>query len=462
MSLYMLMNVVLTAYILGTVTLLMVKSDERSGVYRDRVSLLKEYSELNSLPEDLQEAMRHHIDLHSQVEHTADEKVLAIYPTAISRKVLRHLYAKTLSHCYLFAKNKAKFLDTLLASCRTDLFTADVQLISEGDIVSDLFIIIDGQVEISSGGGKRLLSSSSAYFTDGSGSMSRGKGSFFFKGDASGSMRAGRSNSVMPADGSSSMRGASRDPSISCGKKETRGPSDCFGEVAFFSESPSGESVWSSSIVRVLVISKATYDMLQASYPNEISKVLSALKHRAEALMRKEIEQALALESKIDAAVARGSKSLMPLTSALKPYLSKGKLTTTDLPPNLLNDLKSKLPPAQAAKFNQLVLSKASVDEFFAKQEVTSMIAMLDAASKGDEAKVQRLLNRGVSPSCCDYDKRTPLMVAAQEGKDAIVKLLLANKADIHVLDMFGNNALVRSICLLNPHSPLTLRSPPP
>ena len=82
----------------------MVKNDERAGVYRDRVQLLKEYAELNDLPEDLQDAMRNHIDLHSQVEHTADDKVLAIYPAALSRKVLRHLYAKSLSQCYLFSK----------------------------------------------------------------------------------------------------------------------------------------------------------------------------------------------------------------------------------------------------------------------------------------------------------------------------------------------------------------------
>ena len=37
-------------------------------------------------------------------------------------------------------------------------------------------------------------------------------------------------------------------------------------------------------------------------------------------------------------------------------------------------------------------------------------------------------------------------MVAAQEGKDAIVQLLLQHKADIHALDMFGNNALVGAV----------------
>ena len=33
--------------------------------------------------------MRQHLDLHYHNEHSADAKVLAIYPTAITRRVLR-------------------------------------------------------------------------------------------------------------------------------------------------------------------------------------------------------------------------------------------------------------------------------------------------------------------------------------------------------------------------------------
>ena len=36
---------------------------------------------------------------------------------------------------------------------------------------------------------------------------------------------------------------------------------------------------------------------------------------------------------------------------------------------------------------------------------------------QGDDATVKRFLLQGVSPSCADYDKRSPLMVSAQEGR---------------------------------------------
>ncbi len=42
MSIYLLFNIVLGAYILGTVTMLMVKQDERSKLFRDQITNLKE------------------------------------------------------------------------------------------------------------------------------------------------------------------------------------------------------------------------------------------------------------------------------------------------------------------------------------------------------------------------------------------------------------------------------------
>ena len=62
----------------------------------------------------------------------------------------------------------------------------------------------------------------------------------------------------------------------------------------------------------------------------------------------------------------------------------------------------------------------------------------LAASSTGDEATVRKLLDRGISPSSMDYDRRTALMVAACEGRDGVVKLLLKAGADLSTLDVFG------------------------
>ncbi len=71
--------------------------------------------------------MRQHLELHFESEQSSDDKVLAIYPSAIRRRVLRHLYLEPLRQCYLFKRSKPKFMDALLASCRTDLFMPNVR-----------------------------------------------------------------------------------------------------------------------------------------------------------------------------------------------------------------------------------------------------------------------------------------------------------------------------------------------
>lgn len=45
-------------------------------------------------------------------------------------------------------------------------------------------------------------------------------------------------------------------------------------------------------------------------------------------------------------------------------------------------------------------------------------------------------------PKCCDYDKRTPLHLAASEGSYKVAEWLLEQKADVNALDRFKRTPL--------------------
>ncbi len=88
-------------------------------------------------------------------------------------------------------------------------------------------------------------------------------------------------------------------------------------------------------------------------------------------------------------------------------------------------------------------------------------MSLFDAVAAGDLARVQVLLDGGADPNPFDAEGRTPLMVAAQHGREDLVQCLLAGGADPTLTDRLGETALgkaaahghPRIAALLYPHS---------
>eukprot|EP01059_Diplonema_ambulator_P018012 TRINITY_DN3017_c0_g1_i2.p1 TRINITY_DN3017_c0_g1~~TRINITY_DN3017_c0_g1_i2.p1 ORF type:complete len:802 (+),score=150.98 TRINITY_DN3017_c0_g1_i2:38-2443(+) len=63
---------------------------------------------------------------------------------------------------------------------------------------------------------------------------------------------------------------------------------------------------------------------------------------------------------------------------------------------------------------------------------------LITAAAKGDVAELKRLLAKGANVNKTDYDQRSALHLAAEEGHYEVVKLLIKHKADLNVKDRWG------------------------
>jgi len=91
-ALFLAFQIALWSYILGTTTLLVVKSDERTGRFRDRSARLRDFAARSGVPAELERSMDDHLKLYFANEEASDEAVLAVMPSAIRKKVLRHLF----------------------------------------------------------------------------------------------------------------------------------------------------------------------------------------------------------------------------------------------------------------------------------------------------------------------------------------------------------------------------------
>lgn len=120
--LFIFLNIIVSAYIIGTITLVVVRGDERTQEYRARMKSVQEYAIQHSIPKSVSDLMQEHVELDFRNREQSDERVLAFLPSTIRRKTLRHLYLGQLQSCYLFKGAKQKLLDAFLAAGRVELY----------------------------------------------------------------------------------------------------------------------------------------------------------------------------------------------------------------------------------------------------------------------------------------------------------------------------------------------------
>ncbi|KAL6748583.1 ankyrin repeat-containing domain protein [Haematococcus lacustris] len=473
MLVYLLFNLLLGAYILGTVTMLLTKGDKRMKLFRDR---------------RLMTAMEAHVELHFQSEQASDEQVLAIFPQTIRRRVLRHLYIKPIKECHLFAGCKPKYLDAVLAAGRVELFMPQEQIIADGDIVNEIWVLLEGEVEVCRGGAapahlrfgykqassthdgmtKALMSRNKSKSKPGRQQEQQGNA----QGKGGGTSDQGQSPSMLhsfarqsnnrvsidnvPRDSSllrtSSMNGSecgseygsmgiegsghqgqscragTAEASSGTGSPYTElAPGAAFGEISFFTELPSQESVWSSSVIKVLVLNRTAYQELLTAFPQQTRKVLQNLEVHNDELVTNTLLSSLT-----------ASKNMSEEVAQALHLLAIRDVGPSDLTAGVLMEMHGLLEAHQRPMLDNMGKVKDALAKCVCKVDQEIVYDFLNNCSGGDEAAVRAALSGGMSPNAADYDKRTGLMLACHEGHTGLVRMLLEAGADPQLKDSFG------------------------
>ncbi|KAK9847644.1 hypothetical protein WJX84_010180 [Apatococcus fuscideae] len=415
----MLFNIGLGAYLLGTITLLVVKADERTGRYRDRSANLRQFSEMTSIPPHLQESMQDHLKLHFEHEEATEEQVLAAFPTALRRRILRHLYLEPLRAVYLFRGTRQKFLDALISVGRLELFMPAVEVLSEGDFVNDLHVVVSGTVE------------------------------------------AFKYGSLASIDDEEMGSTAAMDNQLLSKRIVSAG--EPFGEVAFFTEISQPETIKSQSVCRVMVVPRSSWEGLARSFGREARAVLCNLQSHVEQMSELESERfcipaqgdqpAVCFPKKhsqrqqhdggrssnssgADDSQEPGSSRLysMGISSNFQTPKTLQKGSTTG------DGSRLDVPPTSTAA--DIARIRRATQALLARQEEERTTQLLYAASRGSSSQVHQLLQQGFHPDSADYDRRTALHLACANGHTETVRVLLAAGADTSYRDNFGAQPL--------------------
>jgi CRP-like cAMP-binding protein len=226
------------SWFIGSITLLIVKGDEKNGEYRDALATLEQYSHMHHFDDSFKGKLKTQLQLQFRNREIVDEQVLKNFPNAMRRKVLRRLYLPFLSKTKLMKGVRQQFVDAFLSSCTVEIFTPGEEIVERGSIMSDLFLLVGGIAEITTRRGQSISKTEHS--------------------DEDPSHRSG----------TSTVKDEGPRPSY-----EQLEAGDFIGEIGFFTESPQVDSVACVTVCKTLTLSRNAYKMILQDHPNSAGKV---------------------------------------------------------------------------------------------------------------------------------------------------------------------------------------------
>eukprot|EP00539_Tryblionella_compressa_P013571 CAMPEP_0178830600 /NCGR_PEP_ID=MMETSP0746-20121128/9006_1 /TAXON_ID=913974 /ORGANISM="Nitzschia punctata, Strain CCMP561" /LENGTH=815 /DNA_ID=CAMNT_0020492771 /DNA_START=59 /DNA_END=2506 /DNA_ORIENTATION=- len=383
---YMFVNMVMTSWIIGSITLLVVKNDEKNGEYRSNLQLLSEYANLHNFDKGLRKRLKTQLQLDFNNREVSDENVLQNFPRTLRRKVIRQLYYPTLSQTNLMLDVRQMFVDEFLTLCSVEIFGPGEDILQKTLISNDLYLLVDGTVKYTSS----MSSSSDAY-------------------DAKGNSVNGGSL----ADSESAMNGG-----LAIWTEMDGG--DFINDISFFTESPNQYTVRTVTVCKTLTMPKAIYKILVADHPGSVSVILQNLLTKAKKL-----------------AAAATIKASIPQKMG----------TLHENPENIdVNDVDLARSMASVQAEAALTSVEDLITMHINKLKDDNTTKFLFAASRSDLPTMRVMLSQGIDPNSADYDNRNAMMVAAMHGNHEAVSLLLEHHASPNLMDVHGTTALFEAV----------------
>jgi len=405
---------------------------------------LQNYSALHGLPPTLQESMQRHLKLHFYNSDATDENVLQFYPSSIRRKVLRELYNPILQDCYLFQGAGSRFIDAVLSAARVELYLPQVDILSSGDHVNELFIVAAGRLAcICPQQHQQPRPASIAKGADEQADIGESTRDSVIvnldedvDGNGHGSF-ASLEDSLYDGD-SHNGRLASTNRNSSFHFIEE---GDSFGELAFFTGSSQLETIRTQTTCRVLAVNRAAFEQIAASFPASKKRMLMHLASKEENAMSNLLAEEEILEEggcRIDDSIAASAAAAtLPGDANVA-----AEDPTSDL--NLRKDEKSRPNLQQRLTGGSLRKLKGIVAQAVMKHDADRLALWMYAAASGDVDKIREMIfHQECDPNMHDYDGRTALMLASSRGFKAVVRALLSAGADPNSEDTFGGTALL-------------------
>lgn len=405
---FMLCNMALAAWMIGSITLLIVKADEETSQYRDSLQALNEYSDIHGFERPFRKRLRRQLKLYFKGRALADEQVLKDFPVSVRRRVLKRLYLPTLYKTSLMSNIHQRFIDSFLTSCVVEVFSPGEEILARGSIATDLYLLVEGTVKLVSKLAMMNISDS-------------------------------RSKDDSTTGYTSTLGGSDEGEDLGI---KTLHPGSFINDVSFFTETPQTDAVKTATVCKTLTMSQAAWKIIAQNHPGSVGKILHNLLLKVEEMT----EEA---DGSFDITLSNSVSDLNESSYTSAGVIESSARQSDDNVEDDDNDTpeeEMQQTMASVQTHTAVIACQDLIRMHINKLRDDHITKFLFACSRGDTATISLMCDQGFDPNTGDYDGRTGLMVAAQSGRTDAVRTLSEYQANPNVIDKHGNSALYEAV----------------
>jgi potassium channel len=144
----MVLNMGVTAYILGNMTRIVTKEDATIMDFRESISKLSKFMIRNHIPRTVRDKINAHIQLEYDMRTRDDEQVLAFCPPTIEAELRQTIYQDYINECPLFTRVSPVFIQHLLDCISVEYYHPGTAITNKGLDATTMYYVCLGKVDI--------------------------------------------------------------------------------------------------------------------------------------------------------------------------------------------------------------------------------------------------------------------------------------------------------------------------